>query len=254
MTSAPFIRAPLTLLEVGDHHESPLAPDLQALDPPELRERRERLVDELVQLGDARSAPVIEALRTVPRHLFVPALERLVAYDNYPLAIGHQQTISQPSVVAMMTEALELTGLERVLEVGTGSGYQAAVLSLLAQEVCSIERVPALGRAARERLRRLGFDRVEVRVGDGYAGWQERAPFDRIVVTAAPEEIPRALADQLADDGVMVVPVGGPAGQDLIRARKIDGRLHQESLGMVWFVPMLPGSGGDGAEEEGTWS
>lgn len=242
MTSAPFIRAPLTLFEVGDHHESPLAPDLQALDPPEMRERRGRLVDALVQLGDARSAPVIEALRAVPRHLFVPALEVPAAYDNCPLEIGHKQTISQPSVVAMMTEALELTGLERVLEVGTGSGYQAAVLSLLAQEVLSVERVPALGLAVQERLRRLGFDRVEVRLGDGYAGWPERAPFDRIVITAAPEEIPRALVDQLAEDGVMVVPVGGPGGQELIRARKINGRLYQESLGMVWFVPMLPGS------------
>lgn len=215
------------------------SPAVQALDPPELRERRGRLVDALVALGDARSAPVIEALRAVPRHLFVPAVEVGAAYDNHPLAIGHQQTISQPSVVAMMTEALELTGQERVLEVGTGSGYQTAVLSLLAREVCSIERVPALARAAQERLRRLGFDRVELRVGDGYAGWPERAPFDRIVLTAAPEEIPRALVDQLAEGGVMVAPVGGQAGQELIRARKIDGRLRSESLGMVWFVPML---------------
>ncbi|EYF07463.1 protein-L-isoaspartate(D-aspartate) O-methyltransferase [Chondromyces apiculatus] len=220
------------------------AADAGDLDPPEAQERRQRLVDELIAIGDARSKPVIEALRRVPRHLFVPPTEARYAYDNRPLVIGHEQTISQPTVVAMMTEALDLDASSRVLEIGTGSAYQTAILSLLAAEVWSIERIPWLAAQAEDRLQRLGCANVHVRFGDGYEGWAERAPFDRIVITAAPPAIPGALLDQLADGGILIAPIGSGQNQDLVRIHKAEGRLHQESLGAVRFVPMLPGRSG----------
>ncbi|WP_050436184.1 protein-L-isoaspartate(D-aspartate) O-methyltransferase [Chondromyces crocatus] len=223
-----------------DAREPPL--DRIALDPPEAQQRRLRLVEELIALGDAQTAPVIEALRRVPRHLFIPEAEAAYAYDNVPLHIGDEQTISQPTIVAVMTEALALTPRSRVLEIGTGSAYQAAVLSLIAQEVYSIERIPRFAREASERLRRLGYAGIEVRFGDGYAGWPERAPFDRILLTAAPPMLPTALLDQLVDGGVLVAPVGAATAQELVRIHKQQGRLRQESLGAVRFVPMLAGA------------
>jgi protein-L-isoaspartate(D-aspartate) O-methyltransferase len=180
-------------------------------------------------------------MRDVPRHLFVDgSIER--AYRDRPLPIGWGQTISQPSIVALMSELLNLGGTERVLEIGTGSGYQAAVLAHLAAHVDSIEIIPALAEAARSRLKTLGFANVDVRIGDGNLGWPERAPFDRILLTAAPPSVPNRLLDQLADGGVLVAPVGPEDGQRLVRWRKRAGALV-EDLGRVVFVPMVQGQG-----------
>ena len=206
---------------------------------------RDRLIAALVREGDLRTGRVIEALRAVPRHEFVPIEAAPEAYVNTSLPIGYGQTISQPTVVAMMTEALALTGDERVLEVGTGSGYQAAVLSHLAREVYSIERVPALAHLAASRMRLLGRANVQVRVGDGYQGWPEHCPYDRVIVTAAPPEVPAELVRQLAEGGYLVMPVGdatGDAWQTLWRFQKVGGELAGEDLGPVRFVPMLPGT------------
>lgn len=187
------------------------------------------------------SAPsVLEALREVPRHQFMPGASLERAYHDSPAAIGYGQTISQPSIVGIMTEALALSGNERILEIGTGSGYQAAVLSLLAREVFSIEVVAPLADEARERLARLGYTNVRVRSGDGYLGWPEAAPFDRIVLTAAPESVPARLLSELADGGVLVAPVGADgADQRLVRiVRQGDTFLHDDLMG-VRFVPMV---------------
>lgn len=186
---------------------------------------------------------VLEALRDVPRHLFMPGASLERAYHDSPAAIGDGQTISQPTIVGIMTEALALSGTERVLEIGTGSGYQAAVLSRLAREVFSIEVVAPLADEARERLARLGYTNVHVRSGDGYLGWPEAAPFDRIVLTAAPGSVPSLLLSELADGGVLVAPVGADgADQRLVRiVRRHDTFLHDDLMG-VRFVPMVAGS------------
>jgi protein-L-isoaspartate(D-aspartate) O-methyltransferase len=156
--------------------------------------------------------------------------------------VGQRQTISQPTIVAMMTEALRLSGHERVLEIGTGSGYQAAVLSRLASEVFTIELIAELGNSAERRLTRLGYANVHVRIGDGYQGWPEAAPFDRIIVTAAPPEVPPALFSQLADNGLLVAPVGPTHGiQSLLRYHKSKTGIRREVLGDVRFVPMVHG-------------
>jgi protein-L-isoaspartate(D-aspartate) O-methyltransferase len=203
---------------------------------------REALVRKLEDLGDASTPSVVEALRLVAREDFIPGSALEIAYGNFPVEIGAGQTISQPSVVAQMTEALELSGHERVLEIGTGSGYQAAVLSLLAREVYSIERIDALASAAAARLSELGYANVQVRTGDGFEGWCEEAPFDRIIVTAAPRLIPHVLVEQLTDDGILVAPVGEPRGpQSLLRVRKRRAELLVEDLGGVRFVEMIRG-------------
>ena len=228
-----------------DSELAPAWPDLAALEPASMRAERARMVEDLVRLGDLRSPRVVDAMRRVPRHVFVPQDLRDQAYANRALSIGERQTISQPTVVALMTEALELSGKERVLEIGTGSGYQAAVLSLLAKQVYSVECVPVLGRRARIQLERLRCDNVILRIGDGYEGWPEHAPFDGIILTAAPPEIPRGLLEQLAEGGVIVAPVGhvwGP-GQTLVSGRKTNGEVHLRSLGRVEFVPMVRGEG-----------
>jgi protein-L-isoaspartate(D-aspartate) O-methyltransferase len=214
-------------------------------DPPEAQRARAALVHEVETFerpwGDATWDPrVIGALRRVPRHLFAPRLSIAAAYRDTPQPIGHDQTISQPTVVALMSTALHLTGHERVLEIGTGSGYQAAVLSLLCAEVYSIEIVEPLGIAARTRLERLGYRNVRVRIGDGYRGWPEAAPFDRIILTAAPPDVPQALVDQLRPGGVLVAPVGR-GFQTLVRWTKIGTEIEKERLGAVSFVPMVPG-------------
>lgn len=207
-------------------------------DPPEAQRLRERLVEQLVASGDVRDPRVRGALNGVPRHLFVPAGRSLdMAYANRPLSIGHGQTISQPAVVALMTEALELSGPEKVLEIGTGSGYQAAVLSVLAREVYSIELLPELARRSATCLSSHGYDNVHVRQGDGFQGWADEAPFDRIIATAAVATVPAAWFDQLADGGVLVAPVGGEGGQRLFKFRMHGGRTTEEDLGWVAFVP-----------------
>jgi protein-L-isoaspartate(D-aspartate) O-methyltransferase len=183
---------------------------------------------------DARA---LAALRAVPRHEFVPEAQREHAYEDRPLPIGHGQTISQPYIVAVMSEALELDENERVLEIGTGSGYQAAVLGELAREVYSIEIVAPLAERAKVDLARLGYDNVHVRQGDGYRGWPEQAPFDAIVVTAAPDHVPQALVDQLAVGGRLVIPVGRGV-QELLRISRDEQGVHEERLLGVRFVPM----------------
>jgi protein-L-isoaspartate(D-aspartate) O-methyltransferase len=205
------------------------------------RALREALVRELVARGDATVPSVIEALRLVPRHLFVPHAPLGRAYQNRPILLDAEQTVSQPSIVARMTEALELQGHERVLEIGTGSGYQTALLATLAREVFSIERVEVLARSAAERLARLGYANVHLRLGDGYGGWPDAAPFDRIIVTVAPREMPAALLEQLALGGTLVAPIGPAAHSRLERFRSVVESYVREDLGAVAFVEMRPG-------------
>lgn len=201
---------------------------------------RRRMVQTQLRPKDRgiRNEAVLKAMATVPRHEFVPERQRASAYEDRPLPIGHGQTISQPFIVAFMTEALEPKPTDRVLEIGTGSGYQAAVLSLLVQAVYSIEIVEPLGRQAAADLKRLGYHNVQVRVGDGYAGWPEAAPFDTIMVTCAPDHVPQPLVDQLKEGGRLIIPVGDLGNQSLVLARKQNGRLKQERVMEVRFVPM----------------
>ncbi len=202
---------------------------------------RNRMVDEQLvgPLRDIREPAVLRAMRRVPRHRFVPTEVLPAAYADCALPIGFDQTISQPYVVAFMTEHLEVRPGHRVLEVGTGSGYQAAVLAELGTEVFSIEIVPPLADRARRTLTELGYDKVRVRTGDGYLGWPEAAPFDAIIVTCAPERIPPPLVAQLKDGGRMIIPVGSPGEQSLVLLRKRDGRISEAAVLPVRFVPML---------------
>ncbi len=218
------------------------SPTTSSVGPLDLRDGRvadrERMVEDQIVRRGVEDPAVLAAMRAVPRHLFVPEEFRNVAYGDHPLPIGHGQTISQPYIVALMTEALGVAPGARVLEVGTGSGYQAAVLAEMGIEVYTIEIIPELAERADEVLRALGYD-VETRVGDGYFGWPEEAPFDAIIVTAAPDHVPRPLTDQLAPGAAIVIPVG-PIGavQTLWRFTKDDdGELLAESLGPVSFVP-----------------
>jgi len=188
------------------------------------------------RFGDA----VMAAMGKVPRHRFVPALQDIFAYDNRPLPIGEGQTISQPYIVALMTDLLDLKSADTVLEVGTGSGYQAAVLAELVAKVTTIEIVEPLARRARQVLGELGYRNVEVRVGDGYGGWPAAAPFDAIIVTAAPAAVPQPLIDQLKPGGRMVIPVGGPSDvqQLLLVEKQSDGRTTTRRTLPVRFVPL----------------
>jgi protein-L-isoaspartate(D-aspartate) O-methyltransferase len=196
------------------------------------------MVDRQLAARGVKDPHVLGAMRQVPRHLFVPASEADHAYEDRPLSIGGGQTISQPYIVGFMTEQLALTGKEKVLEIGTGSGYQTAVLAALASKVWSIEIRPDLADAARERLVRLGVKNVEVRAADGYRGWPEAAPFDAIMVTAAPERIPQPLLDQLAVGGRMVIPVGG-FYQELKVIERTPKGLTERSVLPVRFVPFV---------------
>ncbi len=201
--------------------------------------QREAMVAKQIERRGVKDPRVLAAMRKIPRHEFVPVDTRKNAYDDRPLPIGHGQTISQPYVVAFMTEVLALKSSEKVLEVGTGSGYQAAVLGELAKEVSSIEIVAPLAQRATAVLKKLGYDNVNVRVGDGYRGWREAAPFDAIIVTCAPDAVPQPLVDQLAEGGRMIIPVGptGEAGH-LVLLRKSHGKLNQRKILPVRFVPM----------------
>ncbi len=200
---------------------------------------RERMVRQQITARGIRDERVLDAMRSVPRHLFVPVNSRHSAYHDGPLSIGQDQTISQPYIVALMTEALELKEYERVLEIGTGSGYQAAILSQLASRVYTIERIPELAARAQDVLRQLGYDNIKICVGDGTLGWPEHAPYDAIVVTAAPPNIPEPLTKQLAESGRLVAPVGGSWSQSLVRIRKQGGRLQRQELTTVAFVPLI---------------
>lgn len=202
---------------------------------------RERMVRDQIEARDVRDANVLKSMRAAPRHLFVPANMREAAYEDHPLPIGYGQTISQPYIVGVMSELLEVKREHKVLEIGTGSGYQAAVLSPLAGRVFSIEIVAELAAQADGLLKKLGYTNVTVRKGDGYKGWPEEAPFDRIILTAAPPEIPDALVAQLKAGGRLVAPVGR-WDQDLVVLQKDEkGRLRQRAVIAVRFVPMVTG-------------
>jgi protein-L-isoaspartate(D-aspartate) O-methyltransferase len=186
-----------------------------------------------------KDARVLEAMSSVPRHLFVEAKLHRFAYDDRPLPIGERQTISQPYMVALMTQLLGLKGDERVLEIGTGSGYQAAVLAHVAQEVYTVEIIAPLANRAKERLGQLGYSNVWIKIGDGFFGWKENAPFDAILLTAAAEKIPEPLWAQLRERGVMIMPLGPERqNQRLVRVRKISGEQRIEEITGVMFVPM----------------
>ncbi|HXH47915.1 MAG TPA: protein-L-isoaspartate(D-aspartate) O-methyltransferase [Terriglobia bacterium] len=201
------------------------------------RKARDAMVQRQIASRGVRDQRVLDTMRKVPRHLFVPLQIQPYAYMDNPLPIGYEQTISQPYIVGFMTEALKLKPGDRVLEVGTGSGYQAAVLSELVREVYSIEIVEPLASEAAGRLRRLGYANVTVRAGDGYRGWPEAAPFDAIIVTAAPDHVPQPLLDQLTLDGRLILPVGKHF-QSLIRIQRTAKGFKRENLLPVRFVPM----------------
>jgi protein-L-isoaspartate(D-aspartate) O-methyltransferase len=202
------------------------------------RLRDEMVTQQLMRRG-IRDARVLQAMRHVPRQLFVPARHRAMAYEDMPLPIGHEQTISQPLMVAMMTEALRLHGHERVLEIGTGSGYQAAILSHLAGVVFSIERIPELAAYARATLARMGMMNVHVLVGDGSLGLPEHGPYDAIVVTAASPKVPPALVAQMKLGGRLVIPVGDRHEQTLARVTMLESGPQVEQLGGCRFVPLI---------------
>jgi len=201
---------------------------------------RERMVRTQMEARGIHDAAVLRAMRATPRHLFVPEALRRSAYEDRPLPIGHGQTISQPYIVASMTQLLGVRSTDKVLEIGTGSGYQAAILAKLAVRVCSIEIVEPLARDATALLKRLGFTNIETRIGDGYAGWPEQAPFDRIILTAAPPEIPETLIRQLRAGGRLVAPVGEVPVQELVVIDKdAQGKLTHRREYAVQFVPMV---------------
>jgi protein-L-isoaspartate(D-aspartate) O-methyltransferase len=203
----------------------------------DLARSREDMVATQVAARGVRDAKTLAAMRKVPRHLFVPSASVAQAYEDHPLPIGHGQTISQPYIVGFMTEALALQGGETVLEVGTGSGYQAAVLAEIAARVYTIEIVAALAEEAGARLKRLGYENVEVRAGDGYVGWPEAAPFDAIILTAAAPRIPEPLKQQLEDGGRLVLPVGDD-WQELVVVTRRGDRFEEKQVLPVRFVPM----------------
>jgi protein-L-isoaspartate(D-aspartate) O-methyltransferase len=214
-------------------------------------DERRQMVDEIVSLSRQAAgegtgqidARVLAAMGKVPRHEFVPTLQRRSAYRNRPLSIGSGQTISQPYIVALMTDLLKLEPGDTVLEIGTGCGYQSAVLAELAKEVYTIEIVEPLGRTATATLERLGYSNVHARIGDGYKGWPEHAPFDAIIVTAAPDHVPPALIEQLKPGGHLVIPVGRLAQQLIVITKSEDGSTARREIAPVQFVPLTRDKG-----------
>jgi protein-L-isoaspartate(D-aspartate) O-methyltransferase len=200
---------------------------------------REHMVKTQLIPRGIRDERVLNAMRKVLRHLFVGESMQYRAYDDMALSIGEGQTISQPYMVAVMTELLELKGSERVLEIGTGSGYQAAVLGELALEVYSIERIPSLASHAGEILHAAGYRNIQIKVDDGTLGWAEKGPFDRIIVTAAAPRVPAPLTDQLGEDGILVAPVGDRYSQQLIKITKREGAIREELHTLCVFVPLI---------------
>jgi protein-L-isoaspartate(D-aspartate) O-methyltransferase len=223
--------AALVLLVAAD---GPLA----AQSREEFDHARQRMVSQFIEKEGIKNPRVLDAMRTVPRHDFVPLMLRPKAYVDAAWSIGYKQTISPPFVVAYMTEALDPRPTDRVLEIGTGSGYQAAILSLLVKEVYSIEIVEPLGRMAERRLKHLGYKNVKTKVGDGYLGWPEYAPFDKIIVTCSPENVPKPLVEQLREGGRMIIPLGERFHQDIYLLEKKQGKLVRKQLIPTLFVPM----------------
>ena len=234
--AGPILRA-LTNLPPEEHGQTPVP---EAVDEGRFAAERQRMVQE--QLSGSgygiSNARVLAALGKVPRHEFVPAELRHRAYDDGPLPIGDGQTISQPFVVAFMTEQLHLQPTDRVLEIGTGSGYQAAILAELVKEVYTIEIIEALAQRAGAGLQHLGYTNIQMRVGDGCQGWPEAAPFDAVIVACAPEQVPQPLVDQLREGGRMIIPIGPAWEQNLVLLHKQGGRLEKSAVLPVRFVPM----------------
>ncbi len=199
---------------------------------------RQRMVQQQLKARDIKDERVLAAMAKVPREEFVPVDERAKAYEDGPLPIGHGQTISQPYIVAFMTERLRPKPEDRVLEIGTGSGYQAAILAGLVAEIYTIEIIEPLAKNAEAILQRLGYKNVHVKVGDGYRGWPEQAPFDAITVTCAPDHVPQPLIEQLKEGGRMIIPVGGFGNQELFLLEKKNGQLQRRAVLPVRFVPM----------------
>ena len=204
---------------------------------------RERMIKTQIESRGIKDPAVLAAMRKVERHLFLPASYASSAYNDHPLPIGEGQTISQPYIVALMTEVLKLQRSDKVLEIGTGSGYQAAILGELCDSVYTIEIVDVLGERSAKLLRDLGYSNIKVMVGDGYKGWPMYAPFDAIIVTCSPTEIPVPLQEQLAEGGRMVIPVGKRSAQELVLLTKRDGKLQQDNIVSVRFVPMVDSTG-----------
>ncbi|MBA4392758.1 MAG: protein-L-isoaspartate O-methyltransferase [Desulfobacca sp.] len=212
----------------------------------QMKTRREGMVATQIKARGINDSRVLKAMFKVERHRFVPENLQSRAYNDHPLPIGKNQTISQPYIVALMTELLQLKGDEKVLEIGTGSGYQAAVLGELAKEVYTIEIIESLARSAKDRLQELGYTNIKVKAGDGYQGWPEAAPFDAVLVTAAPDHIPEPLFKQLKEGGRMILPVGTYPYQELKKIIKKSGRPEISDLLPVLFVPMT----GEGVKQK----
>jgi protein-L-isoaspartate(D-aspartate) O-methyltransferase len=211
----------------------------QVKKPLNYEELRAEMVRSQIRMRGVTDEKVLAAMLKVERHLFVPETYREAAYEDFPLPVGDGQTISQPYIVAFMTEALELSKSDKVLEIGTGSGYQAAILAEICDSVYTIEIFPSLGNSARELLEELGYNNIFVKIGDGYQGWEEYAPYDAVIVTCAPTHIPQKLQEQLADGGRMIIPVGGNYTQELVLLKKKGGKLIKEDVLPVRFVPMI---------------
>jgi protein-L-isoaspartate(D-aspartate) O-methyltransferase len=228
------------LRQGGNQYADRSSPDL-------FEQARNQMVENTIESRGVKNPAVLRSMRTVPRHEFVPVEYLDQAYDDHPLPIGYGQTISQPYIVAWMTELLDLQPGEKVLEIGTGSGYQAAVLAELGSvEVYSIEIVPELAASAEQRLQSLGYDNLNLKQADGYYGWSDQAPFDAILVTAAPDHLPAPLAEQLSDGGRLVIPIGPPGGfQSLWKFVKTGNDLKAYNLGSVAFVPFT----GEGVQQ-----
>jgi protein-L-isoaspartate(D-aspartate) O-methyltransferase len=215
----------------GCGQQAPSAADFAA--------QRQRMVEQQLKARGIKDERVLAAMAKVPREEFVPADARVEAYEDGPLPIGYDQTISQPYIVAFMTEQLRLKPTDRLLEIGSGSGYQAAILAEFVADVYTIEIVEPLAKTAEATLQRLGYKNVHLKVGDGYQGWPEQAPFDAIIVTCAPDKVPQPLVDQLKDGGRMVIPVGERFAQQLYLLEKKNGQLKESATLPVRFVPMV---------------
>ncbi|MBN2143720.1 MAG: protein-L-isoaspartate(D-aspartate) O-methyltransferase [Candidatus Aureabacteria bacterium] len=206
-----------------------------------MESKNQHMIQTQIISRGVRSQKVLDAMQSILRHEFVPAQYRAEAYEDRPVSIGYGQTISQPYIVALMTELLDVQKTDKVLEIGTGSGYQAAVLSRLAKKVYTMEIIPELAQSAKSQLKNKGYKNIEVICGDGYKGWPEQAPFQKIIITAAPPQIPQELIKQLADGGIMVVPVG-EIFQELLKIEKKSNNITSQSIIPVRFVPMVKGS------------
>ncbi len=232
-----FVRKPVVLVLIFSFLFLPYACIKNKQSSDSYATARERMVSQQIESRGVSDKLVLKVMRKVPRHEFVPEDVKLHAYDDNPQFIGEQQTISQPYIVALMTELLELKGGEKVLEIGTGSGYQAAILAEIAEEVYTIEIIESLAKTAEARLQRMGYQNVTVKWGDGYKGWEEHAPFDHVIVTAAPDHVPQPLVDQLKVGGRMVIPVGDYY-QELKLLTKTEDGVEKKSIVPVRFVPM----------------